>query len=157
MLSLFRPRVAASSLRAVRPTSRYLTYKQPSADDEAASEAKIHSKDDLSPRSKESTRSGTNDEIAGDNSAYNPRTTNPVAEKSETGAEVGCERSTIAAAAAASSSSSSSTPIASSQSFTGSTHQHMDYTEQPDYSNVEWPPHFGTSVHMGSTFSLYGV
>jgi len=72
----------------------------------ASSTSKIPHKDDLTPTSKESTRSGTNDEIAHDDVAYNSDT-NPASEKAAAGREVcsvvsfpGLRRGGIAAAAA---------------------------------------------------------
>lgn len=127
MLSLFRPRLTPRLL-TLRPTTRYLTNKPGPNADEAASESKIQSKNEVKPRSSQNTGSGTNDEIAGDKSAYNPRTTNPVTEKSEVGEEV-C-------------------------AFSSPTHP---AEEQPDYAAIEWPAHFGTSLYLGGLFTLYGA
>ncbi|KAF8244114.1 hypothetical protein K440DRAFT_25287 [Wilcoxina mikolae CBS 423.85] len=53
----------------------------------ASSTSKIPHKDSLNPTSKESTRSGTNDEIAHDDAAYNSDT-DPASQKAAAGKEV---------------------------------------------------------------------
>lgn len=65
---------------------------------ESDSDAKIPSKDDVDPSSKESTRSATHDEIARNSDvAFNPGKTNPVDEKTTAGAEV-CDQFSSAGA-----------------------------------------------------------
>jgi hypothetical protein len=81
-MSLFRA-VAPHLTALSAPTARLSAARFSSSD------AKVPSKDDLNPTSKESTRSATNDEIAhDDDAAYNPNRTNPVDEKQTAGREV---------------------------------------------------------------------
>lgn len=73
------------------PTARLLpsAVRALHGSNERASEAKIPSRDSINVSSKESTRSGTNDELAHNNTAYDPSTTNPQTEKRQSGVEVG--------------------------------------------------------------------
>jgi len=62
------------------------------------SDSKVADKDDLHLVSKESTRSGTDDELAHDNAAFNPSMTNPQDQKAAVGFEVGSSKDSVAAA-----------------------------------------------------------
>ncbi|KAA8909651.1 hypothetical protein FN846DRAFT_597526 [Sphaerosporella brunnea] len=80
LLRVVAPRFTALST----PTTRLTAARFGSSD------AGVPSKDELSPRSKESTRSATHDEIAhDDDAAYNPNRTNPEDEKHAAGREQG--------------------------------------------------------------------
>ncbi|KAI5849875.1 hypothetical protein BZA05DRAFT_401825 [Tricharina praecox] len=74
---LVRPTVATTSITA----TRYKSHKANTSGD-------VPSKDELKPTSKESTRSGTNDQIAHEDAAFNPNS-NPVEEKGDVGREEG--------------------------------------------------------------------
>jgi hypothetical protein len=63
------------------------------------SDSKVADKDDLHPVSKESTRSGTDDELAHNNASFNPSMTNPQDQKAAVGSEVGaCSTDSVTAA-----------------------------------------------------------
>ncbi|KAF8539774.1 hypothetical protein BDD12DRAFT_836395 [Trichophaea hybrida] len=71
-----------------RLTPRFLPSLTLSTRRLARSTSKIPHKDSLNPTSKETTRSGTNDEIAHDDAAYNSDT-NPASQKAAAGKEEG--------------------------------------------------------------------
>ena len=70
----------------MRPTvtTIYTTATRLKSQSASASSGEVPSKDELKPTSKESTRSGTNDQIARDDAAFS-RSTDPAVEKSEVG------------------------------------------------------------------------
>ncbi|RPA96667.1 hypothetical protein L873DRAFT_1207028 [Choiromyces venosus 120613-1] len=64
------------------------SHLRPKSTYESTSDAKIPSKEDLNPTSKENTRTGTHDEVAhADNTAYNPDLTDPGSERLSAGIE----------------------------------------------------------------------
>lgn len=70
-------------------TTYRLSQKTPRSISEKESDSKVPGKDDINVTSKESTRSGTNDEVAHTDEAAYGKSTNPAQEKATAGAEVG--------------------------------------------------------------------
>ncbi|KAI5778404.1 hypothetical protein EDC01DRAFT_674136 [Geopyxis carbonaria] len=82
--SILKHSAAAAPTARLLPAAVRSVHKGPN---ERASEAKIPSRDSIDVGSKEGTRSGTNEEIAHNAASYDPSTTDPLAEKRQTGVE----------------------------------------------------------------------